>query len=47
MAQYARYSTIVIIYFKLKSYFVESDPYSSKIQNRTNVTIDIGASPFI
>ena len=29
VAQYVLYSTIVMVYFKLKSYVVKSDPYNS------------------
>ena len=43
MAQNVLYSTIVMVYFKLKSYVVKSDPYkSTKLRIESHIKVGIG-----
>ena len=42
MAQNVLYSTIVMVYFKLKSYVVKSDPYkSTKMEIESHIKVGI------
>ena len=42
VAQYSRRSTIVMVYFKLKSYVVKSDPYNStKLRIESHIKVGI------
>ena len=48
MSQYVLYSTIVVVYFKLKSYVVESDPMVlGNLSIGTHMKVGIGGFLFV